>query len=165
MTGRDNGMREFEEKNVTSKDFITGAVIGGLIGAAAALFLAPKSGREMRESVSGQAAALKDRTVQMKDTVVEKTGELTNITKEKTSSLTQAVSQQSSNLIGKIKGSETVEEPTGEAEVPAVETEYIPLETSNRPFEELTLSDDAEVREKLEEVKEALDGEETKYNS
>ncbi|OCA91411.1 hypothetical protein A8F94_06025 [Bacillus sp. FJAT-27225] len=164
MAGRDNELKDYEEKNLTSKDFITGAVIGGLIGAAAALFLAPKSGRELRETVTGQATALKDRTVQMKDTVVEKTGELTNLTKEKTSSLTQAVTQQSTNLMGKIKGNDSTGDSVNATEEPAVETEYIALETSNKPFEELTLADDAEVREKLEEVKEELDEEENKYN-
>ncbi|RHW40778.1 YtxH domain-containing protein [Neobacillus notoginsengisoli] len=164
MAGRDNDMRDYEDRNVTSRDFLTGAVIGGLIGAAAALFLAPKSGREMRETVSGQAAVLKERTAQMKDTMVEKTNELTTMTKEKTSSLTQAVAQQSSNLMDKVKGNT---ENLGEqgADEQEDETEYIPLEMSNKPFEELTLADDTEVKEKLEDIKEALDEEESKYNS
>ncbi|WP_316570992.1 YtxH domain-containing protein [Neobacillus sp. YIM B06451] len=161
MAGRDNEYRDFDDRNVTSKDFLTGAVIGGLIGAAAALFLAPKSGRELRETVSGQAVALKERTAQMRDSVVEKTNEITSMTKEKTSALTQAVSQQSANLMDKVKGNGDGQQEAGQEEN---ETEYIPLETSNKPFEDLTLSDDAEVREKLEEVKEALDEEETKYS-
>ncbi|CEG28235.1 YtxH domain-containing protein [Bacillus sp. B-jedd] len=161
---RDNDMRDYEDRNVTSKDFVTGAVIGGLIGAAAALFLAPKSGREMRETVSGQAVALKERTAQMKDTMMEKTNELTSMTKEKTSSLTQAVTQQTSNLMEKVKGTSANEDGQG-ADAVGEETEYIPLETSNKPFEELTLADDAEVREKLEDIKDTLDEEESKYNS
>lgn len=160
MAGRDNDYRDYEDRNVTSKDFVTGAVIGGLIGAAAALFLAPKSGRELRESVSGQAVALKERTAQMRESVMEKTNELSSLTKEKTASLTQAVSQQSSNLMDKVKGNGGGQQEANQQE----ETEYIPLEMSNKPFEELTLSDDAEVREKLEEVKEALDEEESKYS-
>jgi gas vesicle protein len=157
MAGRDNDTRDYEySKNVTSKDFITGAVIGGLIGAAAALFLAPKSGRELRDTVTGQAAALKDKTVQMKDTVVEKT-----------SSLSQTVAQQSTNLVDKVKGTGGTQGQDTEqsAQQEQVETEYIPLETPNVPFEELTLADDLEVRDKLEEVKDALDEEENKYKS
>lgn len=161
---RENDMRDYEDRNVTSKDFVTGAVIGGLIGAAAALFLAPKSGREMRETVSGQAVALKERTAQMKDTMMEKTNELTSMTKEKTSSLTQAVTQQTSNLMDKVKGTSTSEEGQS-ADAEGEETEYIPLETSNKQFDELTLADDAEVREKLEDIKDTLDEEESKYNS
>ncbi|RDU36173.1 YtxH domain-containing protein [Neobacillus piezotolerans] len=162
MAGRDNDYREYEERNnVTSKDFLTGAVIGGLIGAATALFLAPKSGRELREKVSGQAVALKERTAQMRDSVMEKTNELSSMTKEKTASITQAVSQQSTNLMDKVKGNGGGQP---EKDLQADETEYIPLEMSNKPFDELTLSDDAEVREKLEEVKEALDEEESKYS-
>ncbi|WP_409270942.1 YtxH domain-containing protein [Neobacillus sp. SCS-31] len=161
MAGRENEYRDYEDKNVTSKDFLTGAVIGGLIGAAAALFLAPKSGRELRETVSGQAVAFKERTAQMRDSVMEKTNEITSMTKEKTSALTQAVSQQSANLMDKVKGNGDGQQEAGQE---GNETEYIPLETSNKPFEELTLSDDAEVMEKLEEVKEALDEEETKYS-
>ncbi|WP_053367416.1 YtxH domain-containing protein [Bacillus sp. FJAT-27245] len=161
MAGRDNEYRDYDDRNVTSKDFLAGAVIGGLIGAAAALFLAPKSGRELRETVSGQAVALKERTAQMRESVMEKTNELTSMTKEKTAALAQAVSQQSTNLMDKVKGNGDGQQ---EAEQQENETEYIPLEMSNKPFEDLTLSDDAEVREKLEEVKEALDEEETKYS-
>ncbi|WP_059171427.1 YtxH domain-containing protein [Bacillus sp. FJAT-27445] len=162
MTGRDNDYRDSENRNVTSKDFVAGAVIGGLIGAAAALFMAPKSGRELRDTVTGQAAALKEKTAQMRGTVMEKTSELTNLTKEKTSSLTQAVAEQSSNLMEKVKGNGGGQPlDAGQQED---ETEYIPLEISNKPFDDLTLSDDAEVREKLEEVKEALDDEESKYS-
>ncbi|MDR6227435.1 YtxH domain-containing protein [Desmospora profundinema] len=41
-----------ENKGMNGKDLFIGAVIGGVIGATAALLLAPKSGRETREDLS-----------------------------------------------------------------------------------------------------------------
>jgi gas vesicle protein len=38
-------------KETGGKDFLLGAVVGGLIGAAVALLLTPKTGREMREEL------------------------------------------------------------------------------------------------------------------
>jgi len=44
-----------------SKDFIIGTVIGSLAGVAAALLLAPKSGREIRGDINQGASQMKDR--------------------------------------------------------------------------------------------------------
>ena len=41
-----------------SDGFIKGFVLGGIIGAALGLFLAPKSGQELREDLSGEAENL-----------------------------------------------------------------------------------------------------------
>jgi gas vesicle protein len=51
----------------TGSRFTTGLVLGGLVGAAAALLYAPKKGNEMRESLRESSLKLKDRTLQMKD--------------------------------------------------------------------------------------------------
>jgi gas vesicle protein len=47
----------------SSSSFLLGALIGGLVGAAAAIFLAPKSGRELRSTLNNQAGTLKEKTV------------------------------------------------------------------------------------------------------
>lgn len=36
---------------INSKDFLIGTLIGGIIGATTALFLAPKSGKELRDEI------------------------------------------------------------------------------------------------------------------
>jgi gas vesicle protein len=47
----------------SSSSFLLGALIGGLVGAATAIFLAPKSGRELRSTLNNQAGTLKEKTV------------------------------------------------------------------------------------------------------
>ncbi len=39
------------------KDFLLGAVVGGILGAVSALLLAPKSGRELRSDLSEKSQA------------------------------------------------------------------------------------------------------------
>jgi gas vesicle protein len=67
--------REYEPMQVTqmtngAKHVLTGIVVGGVIGATAMLFLAPRSGEEMRAEVRDKAQELRDRTAEtVKDTV------------------------------------------------------------------------------------------------
>lgn len=72
--------REVQDMTGTTKHVLTGIVVGGLIGATAMLFLAPRSGEEMRAEVRDKAADLRDRTTEsVKDTVsqvVSKAGHL-----------------------------------------------------------------------------------------
>lgn len=46
---------------INSKDFLIGTLIGGIVGATTALFLAPKSGKELRDDLNTQANALKEK--------------------------------------------------------------------------------------------------------
>ncbi|WNR43245.1 YtxH domain-containing protein [Paenibacillus roseipurpureus] len=55
------------------KDLLIGAVVGGLVGAAAALLFAPKSGRELRSDIAQGATAVSDKTVQVATAVSQKT--------------------------------------------------------------------------------------------
>lgn len=93
-----NGHRDamYSNDEVNSKDFIIGALVGGIIGAAAALFLAPKSGRELRENVSSQAIQLKDKTADFSLTA-----------KEKTSQLSTQLKEQSGQIVDKVKSLKT----------------------------------------------------------
>lgn len=62
-------MRVDQLENGT-KHILTGILVGGLIGATAMLFLAPRSGEDMRAEVRDKAMELKDRTTEsVKDTV------------------------------------------------------------------------------------------------
>jgi gas vesicle protein len=86
-----------------SKDFIVGSLVGGLIGAATALFLAPKSGKEIREDLGQQATMVKKRTGRMTSDALEKSSGIANAAKEKTVSLSQAVTEQSSQIMNKVR--------------------------------------------------------------
>ncbi|WP_075620092.1 YtxH domain-containing protein [Paenisporosarcina indica] len=81
----------YTNDEVNSKDFLIGALVGGIIGAAAALFLAPKSGAELRGDVSIQALQLKDKTVDLSSTAREKTAQLSTQIKEKSGPIVDKV--------------------------------------------------------------------------
>jgi len=53
-----------------------GAIIGGAIGAAAALLLAPKSGRELRGDIRERYSSMQDRTKQLLSDAGNKTQEM-----------------------------------------------------------------------------------------
>lgn len=89
--------------SINSKDFMIGALIGGIVGAAAALFLAPKSGRELRSNINEGAKYLSDKTEKMRQTAVEKGSEFAEVAKIKTSQLTDSVSKQSAVLKENVK--------------------------------------------------------------
>jgi gas vesicle protein len=53
-----------------AKHVLTGLIVGGVVGATAMLFLAPRSGEEMRSGVKDKALELRDRTTEtVKDTL------------------------------------------------------------------------------------------------
>ena len=114
---------EYEDSGAGS--FLLGAIVGGVIGAAAALFLAPKTGKEMRDDFSTQAVQLKEKGIEIstiakdkateyssaaKDKAVEyssiakdKATEFTSTAKEKTDEVTKTIQEQSEQLVDKVK--------------------------------------------------------------
>jgi len=133
-----------------SKEFLMGAIIGGLVGAATALFLAPKSGQEMRNEINTQAGNLKGKTSQLYDVAKTKSIELAEVAKVKSSSIGQAVSKQSTDMMSKVKSVKPVQD--SEADV-VYEDDFSPV-----------LSDDKELQKKLEETKRAFDETESQLN-
>ncbi len=83
--------------------FLFGALIGGIIGAATALFLAPKSGSEMRGDFSAQAVQLKDKSIEIRTVAKDKATEFTSVAKEKTGELSKSIQEQSEQLVEKVK--------------------------------------------------------------
>ena len=121
----------YTEKETSSKEFILGAVIGGAIGAATALFLAPKSGTELRQDLNTQAGLLKERSYEWKDQAVtkgnelattakEKSAELSTLAKEKSAELSQTVQTQSNAVVEKVKSFKGNAEDTAGNSDPAV---------------------------------------------
>lgn len=87
----------------SSKDFLLGALVGGVVGAATALFLAPKPGRELLHDLNGQAGILKEKGIELTDTVKEKGSEFISIAKDKTDQLSNAVTKTSAEIMDKVK--------------------------------------------------------------
>lgn len=86
----------YGEETMHVKDFVIGALVGGIVGAAAALLLAPKSGSELRGDVAVQAVSLK-----------EKSAELSSVAKDKTVQLSSQLKEQSTQLVDKVKAKTT----------------------------------------------------------
>lgn len=128
------------EDHINTKDFLIGALIGGMVGAAAALFLAPKSGKELRSNLNDQAFVLKEKTGQFRSSAMSKGTQIAGTAREKSNVLAQNVSRQSIELVSKVKNRMPV---NGLASSSAAEDE---------------------IQRKLEETKKAFDETESKYN-
>ena len=92
-----------ENESSGAGSFLMGALVGGVIGAAAALFLAPKTGSEMRGDLTTQATQLKDKSIEISSVAKEKATELTSVAKEKTGELSKTIQEQSGQLVDKVK--------------------------------------------------------------
>ncbi len=64
----------------SSNHFLLGALVGGLAGALTALLLAPKSGRELRNTLNSQAGSLMDKTSGLRENVINKSNEVVSRT-------------------------------------------------------------------------------------
>ncbi|MBV7507347.1 YtxH domain-containing protein [Bacillus sp. sid0103] len=161
MSNRDFDSRDTNQtrNEKSSNNFLLGAFIGGVVGAAAALFLAPKSGKDLRHKVSNQAGSIIDKTSTMRENVMSKSNELVS----KGSSLSQGIVLQSTGLLNKVKGkitNEGVVEDKGEST-------YIPIQlpkekSKSKNTIEIGNRDSSEIRRKLEEAKRALEEEENR---
>src|SRR5690554_2849460 len=78
-------MSEEKDTSMNTKDFFIGTLVGGLIGASAALLLAPKSGKELREDINAQAKVAKERTADWTHQAVEKGNQFATTAKDQSS--------------------------------------------------------------------------------
>lgn len=151
MTSYENEQNINQENNFNTKDFLIGAFIGGVVGAATALFFSPKSGKDIRQNISSQASSIIERTGQIRDVAVTKGSEIAEVAKEKTTSFGQTVSKQSNELINKVK---TLKPQT-------IKNEELNDEVAGLEI----VSDDSDIQRKLEETKRAFDETEEQLNS
>jgi len=157
LDSRDTNQTRKEE---SSNSFLLGAIIGGVVGAAAALLLAPRSGKDLRHTFNNQAGSIIDKTSSMRENVIHKGNELVS----KGSSLSQGIVLQSSGLLNKVKGKINPSHSEAEGEG---ETTYISIQS---PVEKITTKksieignpNSSEIRRKLEEAEKALENEENK---
>ncbi|MCA1056871.1 YtxH domain-containing protein [Rossellomorea aquimaris] len=143
-----------DSNNINSKDFMIGTLIGGIVGAATALLLAPKSGKDLRNDLNEQAIVIKEKSGQWKDTAVEKSNELAAVAKEKSAAFSKTVQEQSNTVKDKFKSYRT----KGETEAVNEELEGVAVGDAT-PAQE---TDD--LNQKLEETKKAFDETEKTYN-
>ena len=92
MSNRYDDLYDYEEESGSSS-FILGALVGGIIGAATALMLAPKPGKELMTDLSTQAKNLKEKKSSNSDSDEEKSG----------GGLTQQMKEQSTKVMDKVK--------------------------------------------------------------
>jgi gas vesicle protein len=69
------------------KDLLVGAVVGSVLGAVAALLLAPKSGKELRGDIAEQVNNITEKTQQVTGEVTQKTQEIAKTVSSHTSEL------------------------------------------------------------------------------
>lgn len=92
MSSRYDDLYDYEEES-GSGGFLAGALVGVVIGAAAALFLAPKSGKEFRGDLNNQVSTLKEKS-QSSNSGSDSEG----------GGLKQQLKDQSSKVVDKVKG-------------------------------------------------------------
>ncbi|MBT2692929.1 YtxH domain-containing protein [Bacillus sp. ISL-55] len=146
---------QMKEDNNNSRDFVTGAIVGGLAGALAALLLAPKSGKELRGSLNEQTSTLKN-----------KSADLASVAKEKANGLKETVSQQSSTIANKVKDMKNKNGNTSQnTEVDEAELQEVPTSMAETSTMEHThTATGEEIQKKLEETQKAFDDTENKLN-
>lgn len=86
----------YGDEKLHAKDFVIGALVGGIVGAAVALLLAPKAGSELRNDVAVQAVTLKDKSIELSGTAKEKTAQLSSQLKEQSTTLVEKVKSKTS---------------------------------------------------------------------
>lgn len=84
--------------HINSKDFIIGTLIGGMVGATAALLLAPKSGKELRDDINQGATQAKDMAYDWKDVAQVKGSELKEVAYDKGSELKQKAKESTGEI-------------------------------------------------------------------
>lgn len=120
-----------EPDTVNTKDFVIGVLVGGILGAAAGLLLAPKAGSDLRSDAAVQAVKLKDKGVALSSTAKDKTVQLSSQLKEQSTQLVEKVKTKTSKTApilddGTVssEGEEPLEEFLAELdEVAATDTE------------------------------------------
>ncbi len=134
MTSRE--MNGKDESKTNSRDFLVGAFIGALAGAAAALLLTPKSGKDLRTTINGQTSNILEKTDKVKDKALSKSSEIATVAKEKASTVVSQVAHQSQELFEKVRDRQ--EGPSEHAYTNSEEIQR-KLEETQRAFDETEL--------------------------
>lgn len=149
-SNRYDDLYDYEESDGGSS-FLVGILVGGVIGAAAALFLAPKSGKEFQADIKTQASTLKEKAVQQADSYNEASG-----------GFAQQLKDQSTKVVDKVKNMKAGSSPMDDGTASSEGEESIDIHSTiqNTPSLTDTKASDAftstanALKEAVEEVKE-----------
>ncbi len=92
-----------DNNNMNGKDFLLGAVVGGLLGAVTALLLAPKSGKELRTDIAEGYHNVSEKTQEIAGTVGQKSQEIAKVVGEQTSEWTGKAKETVNHVVSDIK--------------------------------------------------------------
>ncbi|ANU11438.1 hypothetical protein A1A1_10001 [Planococcus antarcticus DSM 14505] len=149
-SNRYDDLYNYEESGGGSS-FLVGILVGGIIGAAAALFLAPKSGKEFQADLKTQATTLKEKAAQQSDS-----------TSDDSAGFAQQLKEQSTKVVDKVKhmkaGNSPMDDGTasseGEESIDIHSTvQNTPNKSDNKGSDAFTSTANA-LKEAVEEVKE-----------
>ncbi|ANU25766.1 YtxH domain-containing protein [Planococcus versutus] len=149
-SNRYDDLYDYEESNGGSS-FLVGILVGGVIGAAAALFLAPKSGKEFQADLKTQATSLKEKAAQQSDADGDDSG-----------GFAQQLKEQSTKVVDKVKSMKAGSSPMDDGTASSEGEESIDIHSTvqNTPSLTDTKNSDAftstanALKEAVEEVKE-----------
>jgi gas vesicle protein len=159
MSKEEMNKQETNKDSINAKDLLIGTLIGGIVGATTALFLAPKSGRELREDITDQAAQLKERRDLWKLQATEFSNDLAESAKDKTNQLTKAITDQTQQVIDKVK---QLREKNGDVSLELQEQVQDIISEAATAIENGTDDMTDAVKKRLEDTKAALEDVEKK---
>ncbi len=91
------------DNNMNGKDFLLGAVVGGILGAVTALLLAPKPGTELRADLKETANTVNVKSREIAHQVAERGQALASQAAERGQTIAKTVSAQTVDLVEKAK--------------------------------------------------------------
>ncbi|MEK6268725.1 MAG: YtxH domain-containing protein [Planococcus sp. (in: firmicutes)] len=148
-SNRYDDLYDYEESSGGSS-FLVGILVGGVIGAAAALFLAPKTGKEFQADLKTQATTLKEKASQQADFSEDGAG------------FAHQLKEQSTKVVEKVKNMKAGSSPMDDGTASSEGEESIDIlstvqNTQNQPetksSDEFTSTANA-LKQAVEEVKE-----------
>lgn len=150
-SSRYDDLYDYEESNGGS-GFLTGMIVGGLVGAAAALFFAPKAGKELQADLKTQATTFKEKAQQSRESGDASDG----------SGFTQQLKEQSTKVVDKVKNLKGSNSPMddgtasseGEESVELLETVQNKVNSDDKAGNDAFTSTANALKEAVEEVKE-----------
>jgi gas vesicle protein len=89
--------------NQRSKDMIVGAIAGAVLGAATALLLAPKSGRELRADIAHGCQQVGEKTQQLASSTVEATQQAVKQVGSRTSEWVGKAKELSTQVVDQVR--------------------------------------------------------------
>jgi gas vesicle protein len=153
-------MTNTNDEKTGTKEFLVGAIIGSVVGAAAAIWYTQKPRRDLKDAINEHTATVKEKAESFQKSAITKMSDLTAITRDKTNTLTQSLSQQSSELLSKLNNKNNTDEkqaefiPIGEVVPSAIKPKKMTV----------TAVGDERIQQMLSETKIAFDETERKLN-